>query len=117
MENAGTSHFILQWIVSGLAVLITSKIIRGFEISGFITACLAALAIGLANAILWPVLFFLTLPINVLTLGLFTFVLNGIVLEICAALMPGFKIDSWWSAIFGSIVLSVVSMLLHYILI
>ena len=117
MENAGTSHFILQWIVSGLAVLITSKIIRGFEISGFSTACLAAIAIGLANAILWPVLFFLTLPINVLTLGLFTFVLNGIVLEICAALMPGFKIDSWWSAIFGSIVLSVVSMLLHYILI
>jgi putative membrane protein len=117
MENAGTSHFFLQWIVSGLAVLITSKIISGFQISGFFTACLAALAIGLANAILWPILFFLTLPINFLTLGLFTFVINGIVLKVCAALMPGFEIKSWWAAIFGSIVLSLVSMLLHYILI
>lgn len=110
-------HFILRWLVSGLAVLITSKIIPGFKIESFAAACFAVVIIGLANAILWPVLFVFTLPINVLTLGLFTFVLNGAVLKICAVFVPGFIIDSWFSAILGSIVLSLVGMALHYVLI
>ena len=110
-------HFILHWLVSGLAVLLTSKIVPGFEISGFIAACLAALLIGLANAVLWPVLFFLTLPITLITLGLFTFVVNGAVLKICAALLPGFRISSWLSAIVGSVILSLVSLVLHYFLV
>jgi putative membrane protein len=112
-----TTHFFLSLIVSGLAVFLTAKLVAGFEIKGFFTACIAALVIGLANAIIWPVLFFLTLPINILTLGLFTFVINGAVLKICAAILPGFKLESWLSAIFGSIVLSIVAMLLHYILV
>ena len=111
------SHFILHWLVAGLAVLLTSKLIRGFHVSGFISACIAALIIGLANALLWPVLIFLTLPINILTLGLFTFVVNGAILKICAAVLPGFEIDSWLSAIFGSVVLSLVSIVLHFILV
>lgn len=112
-----TTQFILHTLVSGLAVFFTAKLIRGFEVKGFFTACVAALLIGLANAILWPVLIFLTLPINILTLGLFTFVVNGAVLKIAAAIMPGFQITSWFSAIFGAIVLSVISVVLHYILI
>jgi putative membrane protein len=110
-------HFILSWLVSGLAVLLTSKIIPGFEIKSFFAACIAVVIIGLANAILWPLLFVFTLPINILTLGLFTFVINGAVLKICAALVPGFEINSWMSAIFGSIVLSLVGTALHYVLI
>ncbi len=108
-------YFLLHWLISGLAVLLTSKIIPGFEIEGFFAACIAAVFIGLANAILWPVLFIFTLPINILTLGLFTFVINGAVLKICAALLPGFVIESWGAAIFGSIVLSIVSLVLHFI--
>lgn len=110
------SHFILSWLVSGLAVLLTSKVVSGFEIRGYVTALIAALLIGLANAVIWPVLIFLTLPINIITFGLFTFVVNGAVLKICAALMPGFDLKSWWSAIFGSIVLSIIGLVLHYIL-
>lgn len=112
-----TTTFILQWIVSGVAVLVTSKIVSGFKIHGFFAALIAVAVLGFANAILWPILFVLTLPINILTLGLFTFVINGIVLKICAALVPGFEIDGWWAAILGSIVLSLVSMVLHYVLI
>ncbi len=114
--EASHDHFILHWLVSGIAVLLTSKVVAGFRIRGFIAACLAALVIGFANAILWPIFFFLTLPINVLTLGLFTFVINGAVLKISAAFLPGFDLDSWWSAIFGSIVLSVASVALHFLL-
>ncbi len=80
-------------------------------------ACFAAIAIGFANAILWPILFVLTLPINILTLGLFTFVVNGAVLKICAAVLPGFRINTWGAAILGSIVLSLVSVFFHFILI
>lgn len=110
-------HFVLQWMVSGLAILITSKIIPGFKIESFFAACIAVVILGLGNAIVWPILFIFTLPINILTLGLFTFVINGAVLKLCAALVPGFEIDSWLSAIFGSIVLSLVGMALHYALI
>jgi putative membrane protein len=117
MEQTMTHHLFLHWLISGLAVFLTSKFIPGFRVSGFIVACIVALLIGLANAVLWPVLFFLTLPINILTLGLFTFVLNGALLKICAALMPGFEIKSWWSAIFGAIVLSLLSVALHYFII
>lgn len=109
--------FIVHWIVSGVAVLLTSRLVRGFEVSGFFAALLAALVIGLANALLWPLLFFLTLPLNILTLGFFTFVLNGIVLKICAAILPGFQLLSWFSAIFGAIVLALFNILLHWLLV
>lgn len=114
--EAQDSHFILHWLVSGLAVLLTAMIIPGFKVSGYISACIAALVIGLANAVLWPLLIILTLPLNILTLGLFTFVVNGMVLKICAWFLPGFEISSWFSAIFGAIALSLVSLVLHSVL-
>ncbi len=107
---------LIHWALSALAVMLTSKIIAGFKINGFFAALLAAAVIGLANIVVWPVLMFLTLPINILTLGLFTFVVNGAVLKICAALLPGFEIDGWLSAIFGAICLSLINMALHYFL-
>jgi putative membrane protein len=111
-----SSHYIISAIVSGLAVLLTSKVVPGFEIKGFFTAVISAILIAVMNFLLWWVLFVLTLPINVLTFGLFTFVINGIILKICAALMPGFELRSWISAILGAIVLSLISTGLHFIL-
>lgn len=108
------SHFVLRWLLSGIAVLLTSKLVSGFQIRGFVIACVAAIVIGLANTLLWPILIFLTLPINLLTLGLFTFVVNGAILKISAALVPGFRIDTWWTAIVASIVLSIIGMILHF---
>ena len=109
-------HTLIHWILSALAVLLTSKIISGFQVSGFFSAMWAAALIGLANIVIWPILMFLTLPINILTLGLFTFVVNGAVLKLCAAILPGFKIDGWLAAILGAIVLSLVNMAFHYLI-
>jgi putative membrane protein len=110
-------QLLLHWFVSALALLATAYLVKGFEVKGFGSALLAAVVIGLANATLWWLLIILTLPINVLTLGLFTFVVNGAVLKICAAFLPGFDIKSWMAAIFGSIILTVISTILHYWLI
>ena len=115
-QSGGLISFLIHWLVSGLAVLITSKIVPGFRIESFGSAIIAAVGIGLANAVIWPVLIILTLPINILTLGLFTFVVNGAVLKICAAFLTGFAIDGWLAAIGGSVVLSIVGMVLHAVL-
>ncbi len=109
-------YYIVYWSISAVAVLITAKVISGFKVSGFWSAVWAALIIGLVNTFIWPVLFFLTLPINVLTLGLFTFVINGIVIKLAAALLPGFEVDGWLPAIFGALFFSIVNTLLHYVL-
>lgn len=118
MNPDGTlTGFLLHGVVSAVAILITAKLVSGFRIGGFFSAFAAALVIGVANAVLWPLFFFLTLPINVLTLGLFTFVINGAILKICAAVLPGFDIESWGAAIFGAIVLALLGLVLHGILI
>jgi putative membrane protein len=117
MNQTSGLSFVLHWLVSGLAVLVTSRLVSGFAIEGFVSACIAALAIGLANAVLWPLAIVLTLPINLLTLGLFTFVVNGAILKICASLLPGFTVETWGAAILGSIVLSIVGMVFHLILV
>lgn len=112
-----SSHIIIRSLVSGLAVLLTSWVVPGFKIRGFFTAVLAALVIAFAYWLLWWFFMFITLPLNLLTFGLFTFVVNGAILKICAAILPGFELQSWFSAIFGAIVLSIFGVLLHWLLI
>lgn len=107
-------YALIHWLISALALIATSNLMPGFHVSRFASALWAAMLIGLANMFIWPVLMVLTLPINILTLGLFTFVVNGAVLKLCAGLLKGFDIDGWWSAIFGSMVLSLLNTLLHY---
>ena len=108
---------VLYWIVSALALALTAAIVPGFKVRGFATALIAVIIIGLANRFVWPVLFILTLPINILTLGLFTFVVSAMVLRLCAAFMNDFEITSWFSAIFGGIIFSIASSLLHYLIV
>lgn len=115
--NPSLLYELFHWIVSALALMFTAYIVRGFEVKSFFAALLASVVIGLANIVIWPVLIFLTLPINILTLGLFTFVVNGMVLKICAAVLPGFQIKSWFAAIIGSIILSVISTGMHFFLV
>jgi putative membrane protein len=117
MQPNGLLFGLLHWAISAIALILTAYVVRGFKVKSFVAALLAAVVIGFANAVIWPLLIFLTLPINILTLGLFTFVVNGAVLRICAMVLPGFEIDSWMSAIFGAIILSLVSTGLHYIFI
>src|SRR4051812_30735921 len=100
---------ILHWVVSAVALLLTTYVVPGFRVRDFSSALMASVVIGIVNAVIGPFLLFLTLPLNMLTLGLFTFVVNAIVLKICAWLLRDFQITSWLSAIVGAVILSFVS--------
>ena len=106
-------RLLANWVLNALALFLVSKIIPGIEVSGFGSALVAVLVIGLVNALIKPILLLLTLPIYILTLGLFTFVLNGLMLLLAGSIAPGFRVEGFWTALFGSILLSIVSTILH----
>lgn len=110
-------YYLLHWLISALAVLVTCKLMPGWKVKGFGGALITALVIGIANALVWPILIFLTLPVNILTFGLFTFVINGAIIKICSAVLSDFEVDGWISAIVGSLLLSIISTLFHYLFI
>ena len=92
--------------------MVTSYLMEGIHVSGFFSAFFAAAILGILNAFFRPILFILTLPINIMTLGLFTFVLNAILLMMVSGVIPGFEVYGFWSAMFGSLLISLVSWLL-----
>lgn len=104
---------LLQWVLSACAFMATAYFVPGFKVSGFGAALIASVVVGLANMCVRPILVLLTLPLSILTLGLFLFVVNGIVIKICAALVKGFAVDTWGAAIIGAIVLTLFSWLFH----
>lgn len=103
----------INWLVSAFAILVAAYLLPGVEISSFTAALVAAVVLGVINAFLKPVLLILTLPINVITLGLFTFVINALVIILTANLVPGFKVQGFWWALLFSIVLSLINSFLH----
>jgi putative membrane protein len=109
------SQILAQWIVSALCLILVAYFVPGFKISGFMSALIAAVVVGILNATIWWALIFLTLPINILSLGLFTFVVNAIVLRLAAALVPGFSIVGWGPAIFGACILALEHSLLRFV--
>lgn len=106
---------LLRWILNTLALFIVATIVPHFHYDSIVSLAIAALVLGLLNAIVRPILFWLTLPLTIVTLGLFLIVLNGIVLEIAAFFVPGFSIDGFGWAIVGALVLSVISLVTHRI--
>ena len=104
---------LLRWFVLTTAIAVAAYVIEGIQVSGFFSALLAAAILGLLNVFLRPVLIILTLPLNVLTLGLFTFVINALLLKRASGVIAGLEIQGWWSAICGSLVISVVSWILN----
>lgn len=109
-------NLLIVWLLSSFALFLTSKIVSGFEVKGFGSAMIASAVIGLFNVLFRPILLLLTLPINVLTLGLFTFVVNAIVLKMASGILKGFNIKTWGTAILGAIVLALVNILLYWLL-
>lgn len=99
----------LKWIALALAIMFTAWVIPGISISSFTTALIAAVVIALVNLVIKPILVFLTLPINVLTLGIFILVINALLFMFVAYLVPGVEIDGFWSAFLGAILLSILS--------
>lgn len=103
---------LLRWLILTLAILIAAYLFPGIQVSGFGSALFAALVLGILNAIFRPILLILTLPINVLTLGLFTFVINAILLMMTSGVIGGLQVAGFGSALLGSLIISVVSWLL-----
>jgi putative membrane protein len=100
-------RFIINWFLYALAIVLTAWILPGVRLDGFFAALVTAAILGLVNGILRPVLFIFTLPITILTLGLFTFVLNALMVLLTAAIVPGFTVTGFWWAVLFSLVLSV----------
>ncbi|HON22470.1 MAG TPA: phage holin family protein [Syntrophales bacterium] len=107
---------IVRWLIMTIAILAAAYFIEGIYVRGFGSAFLAAAFLGLLNTLFRPLLIILTLPINILTLGIFTFVINALLLKMTAAVIPGFAIQGFWPAIFGALVISVVNWLLHLLI-
>ncbi|MGB3236985.1 MAG: phage holin family protein [Geitlerinemataceae cyanobacterium] len=103
-------NFLLTWLVSAVSLIVTAKLVPGIEISSFGVAAMAAIVMGLVNAIVRPILVLFTLPLTILSLGFFLLVINAIVFSLVAYLSPaGFIVSGFGSAFFGAIVLSIVS--------
>lgn len=101
--------FVLRIIVNTLAIVVAAKLVPGIEIDGVLAAIAAGLLLGVVNAVVRPVLLVLTLPITLVTLGLFLLVLNGLCFWLVAAVVKGFQVAGFWSAVLGALVVSVVS--------
>lgn len=102
-------NILVAVVLNALALVATAYVVPGFHVSSFMTALIAGLVIGFINAFIRPILDFVSAPITVLTLGLFSFVVNAVVLYLASLVVPGFKLDSVMSAIIGGVVLAVVA--------
>ena len=104
---------LLRWIFFAFALIFTTKIVPGISITGFSGALWATLVMGLVNVFIRPLLLILTLPINLLTLGLFTFIINALMFLFVSKLVSGFSVEGFGPALLGSIVLSILSLFIN----
>jgi putative membrane protein len=108
-------RLLVRWIVNAVALFVVVKLVPGIEAASIATLFIAVLVLGLINAIVRPILLVLTLPITIVTLGLFIIVLNALMFWLAAAFVPGFTVDGFIPALLGAIVFSIVSMLTSWI--
>jgi putative membrane protein len=97
---------IIRWITTAVALWLTSLIVKGIEVERLASLFVAAVVLGIFNAILRPLVLLITFPINLLTLGLFTFVVNGAMLKLTSDVVRGFSVTGFWSAVIGALLLS-----------
>jgi len=104
-------NLLLNWLLSTVALLLVTWIVPGFEISSFWSALLAAVVVGIINATIGFILKILTFPLTIVTIGLFWFVINALMLKLAAGIVPGFRINGFLPAFLGAIVLSIINLL------
>jgi len=109
-------ELLVKWVVNSTALLVAAHVVSGVTLDNWRAVFLAALVLGLLNAFLRPVLIFLTLPVTVLSLGLFTLVINGFLFYLAAHLVGGFHVSGFWQAFVAAFVFSLVSFLLNLFL-
>ena len=107
---------IARWIVNAGALLLVAYLYGGVQIKDFGAALIAALVLGLVNAIVRPILVILTLPVTLLTLGLFLFVINALLFWLVAELVSGFAVSGFWAALVGSVLYSIITLITSWLL-
>ena len=100
---------LVRWFLLAAALLLVAHLYPGVSVQSFASAMIAALVLGLFNAVLRPLLVVLTLPVTLLTLGLFIFVINGLLFWFVGSFVPGFHVAGFWAGVFGAIVYSIIS--------
>ncbi len=108
--------FLIRWATTALAIGVAAQILPGIQVDGVWPAIVAGLLLGFVNVTLRPVLLFLTLPLTVITLGAFVLVVNGAMLALVASVVKGVHVASFWSAVLGAIVISLVGWLLSWVM-
>ena len=107
---------LIVWLINALALLALPYLVPSIQVNGFATALVAALVLGLVNTLIRPVLVVLTLPATILTLGLFIFVINGLLFWFVGSFVSGFRVDGFWAGVLGAIVYSIISWALSSLL-
>ncbi len=103
---------LFSWLMLTVAIILASYLIDGIQVQSFFSAFFAAAVLGILNAFFRPVLILLTLPINILSFGLFTLVINAMLLKMASSVIPGFDVHGFWTAVLGSLVMSIVNWIL-----
>ena len=106
---------IVRWFINALALMLVAYLYSGVQVSGIVAALIAALVLGLVNAVIRPLLVLLTLPVTILTLGLFIFVINAFLFWFVAEIVDGFKVTGFMAALIGSLMFSVVSLVTSWL--
>jgi len=107
---------LLLWLINAVALMAVAYLVPGISVASFVTALVAALVLGLVNAVIKPILILLTLPATLLTLGLFIFVVNGLLFWFVGSFIDGFTVSGFWPGMFGAIAYSIVSWALSALL-
>ncbi len=107
------SGIFIRWLTSTGAIVLTSYLLDGIQVDGFLAAFFAAAMLGILNALFRPIALLITLPFNIMTLGFFTFVINALMLKMASGIISGFDVHGFWSAILGSLMISAISWLLN----
>jgi putative membrane protein len=108
---------ITRWLVITVAILLASGFVSGIRVDSLLTAIIAAGILGLINVFIRPVLIILTLPLSIITLGVFTFFINALLLELVAYIIPGFEVEGFLAAFLGALIISVVSWLANFFIV
>jgi putative membrane protein len=116
VNNTGSAGIFIKWIILTAAVMITAYLFDSITVTGFFSALFAAAVIGMLNMLLRPILIILTLPVNIMTFGLFTFLINALMLKMASGLISGFTVTGFWSTVFGAVVISIVNWILNVFL-
>ena len=103
----------LRWLLFALAIMFVAWVVPGIEVAGFWSAVLVTIIMALINIFIKPLILFITLPINILTLGIFTFVINALLFMLAGYVVPGFEIEGFWAALLGSIILSILGVMIN----